>query len=103
MLYPGHWSEQTGVQAAGTNDMTTFFSSLNWLREILFLWSGYEEILQSVQINQMSERELTAVVHCDPYDSDRHDIRNEIKAVTYHNLKIIQTDEGLTATIVFDV
>ena len=26
-----------------------------------------------------------------------------IKAVTYHNLKIIQTDGGLTATVVFDV
>ena len=24
ILYPGHWSEQTGVKTAGTNEMTTF-------------------------------------------------------------------------------
>jgi hypothetical protein len=31
-LYPGHWSEQTGVQAAGTNDNTTFFIPRYWLK-----------------------------------------------------------------------
>src|SRR5512145_1095641 len=25
ILYPGHWSEHTGVQAAGTKESTTFF------------------------------------------------------------------------------
>jgi SHS2 domain-containing protein len=30
-------------------------------------------------------------------------IHKEIKAVTYHNLKITQSDEGLEARIVFDV
>jgi SHS2 domain-containing protein len=31
------------------------------------------------------------------------EIQKEIKAVTYHNLQIIQTPEGLEVTIVFDV
>ena len=31
MLYPGHWSEQTGVQAAGTKERTTFFLPRYWL------------------------------------------------------------------------
>jgi SHS2 domain-containing protein len=30
-------------------------------------------------------------------------LEKHIKAVTYHNLKIIETSEGLKATIVFDV
>ena len=30
-------------------------------------------------------------------------LEKHIKAVTYHNLEIIQTDGGLTATVVFDV
>jgi SHS2 domain-containing protein len=30
-------------------------------------------------------------------------MRKEIKAVTFHNLNIIETDHGLEATIVFDV
>ncbi len=32
ILYPGHWSEHTGVQAAGTNDSTTVFFPRYWLR-----------------------------------------------------------------------
>jgi SHS2 domain-containing protein len=30
-------------------------------------------------------------------------LQKHIKAVTYHNLKIIETDKGLEATVVFDV
>jgi len=30
-------------------------------------------------------------------------MEKHIKAVTYHNLEIVQTARGLTATIVFDV
>jgi SHS2 domain-containing protein len=30
-------------------------------------------------------------------------LESHIKAVTYHNLEIVQTDKGLTATVVFDV
>ncbi|MCK5418414.1 MAG: archease [Desulfobacterales bacterium] len=31
------------------------------------------------------------------------ELEKHIKAVTYHNLKIIKTSQGLEATIVFDV
>jgi SHS2 domain-containing protein len=30
-------------------------------------------------------------------------LEKHIKAVTYHNLEIVQTEKGLTATVVFDV
>jgi SHS2 domain-containing protein len=30
-------------------------------------------------------------------------LEKHIKAVTYHNLQIVQTEKGLTATVVFDV
>jgi len=31
------------------------------------------------------------------------DIQREIKAVTYHDLSILETDDGLEAVVVFDV
>ncbi|HEX6384454.1 MAG TPA: archease, partial [Anaerolineae bacterium] len=31
------------------------------------------------------------------------ELQKHIKAVTYHNLQIIQTEAGLEATVVFDV
>jgi SHS2 domain-containing protein len=31
------------------------------------------------------------------------DLQKHIKAVTYHNLEIVETDQGVEATVVFDV
>jgi SHS2 domain-containing protein len=45
------------------------------------------------------EPRLTAAVEGAPIDS----LAKEIKAVTYHNLAVRETESGLTATIVFDV
>ena len=30
-------------------------------------------------------------------------LENQIKAVTYHNLEIVKTETGMSATVVFDV
>lgn len=43
--------------------------------------------------------QLSAAVEGAPIDS----LAKEIKAVTYHNLVVRETENGLTATIVFDV
>ena len=45
------------------------------------------------------EQRLTATVEGAPIES----IAKEIKAVTYHNLVVRETERGLEATIVFDV
>jgi len=44
-------------------------------------------------------QQLTATVEGAPIES----IAKEIKAVTYHNLAVRETERGLEATIVFDV
>jgi SHS2 domain-containing protein len=47
----------------------------------------------------LNEDTLTAELTCTPIKS----ISKEIKAVTYHNLNIIDTSKGFTTRIVFDV
>ena len=37
------------------------------------------------------------------YGTRLKQLEKHIKAVTYHNLEIVQTGNGLTATVVFDV
>jgi SHS2 domain-containing protein len=37
------------------------------------------------------------------YGSRVTQLEKHIKAVTFHNLEIVQTEKGLTATVVFDV
>lgn len=76
---------------------------VNWLRELLYLWNGEGELLCEVAIASIGENRLQALVTSVPYDAQRHDIRNEIKAVTYHQVDVGQQDGGWVARVYFDV
>ena len=76
---------------------------VNWLRELLYLWNGRELLVKSVNIKTLSQNRLSASVFCDPYDPGRHTIIREIKAVTYHQVRVEPGVSGWEAGIIFDV
>ncbi len=76
---------------------------INWLREILFLWNGEEMLVKKANITSLSENHLSAEVFYDPYDPDRHPIKIEVKAVTYHQIQVTSGPLEWEARIIFDV
>ena len=76
---------------------------VNWLRELLYLWTCKEMLVKTTNISYLTEHELTARVNFDPYDPDRHEIKNEIKAVTYHQIQVEKVPLGWESKIIFDV
>ena len=76
---------------------------VNWLREVLFLWNGERKLVESVQILSISEKKLSAKIFFDSYTPDRHIIRTEIKAVTYHQAYVKRSSFGWEAGIIFDI
>ena len=76
---------------------------VNWLRELLYLWTCKEMLVKTTNISYLTEHELTARVNFDPYDPDRHEIKNEIKAVTYHQIQVEKGLLGWESKIIFDV
>lgn len=76
---------------------------VNWLREILYLWNGKEFLIKSTMIKSVSENEISATVYYDPYDLNSHLIKTEIKAVTYHQIQVIENLACWEARIIFDV
>jgi len=76
---------------------------VNFLREMLYLWTGDEQLVQAVDILQISDTAVHARVSTDRYQPDRHRIRNEIKAVTYHQVDVRRTGQVWQTTLVFDV
>ncbi len=76
---------------------------VNWLREILFLWNGRELLVKTAFIESLTQKNLSAKVTCDPYSPERHVIKTEIKAVTYHQIQVNSTLTGWEAKIIFDV
>ena len=72
---------------------------VDWLSEILY-WAESEQILfQEFNILSLTDTHMTAVLR-----GRRHGQLHSVpKAVTYHNLEIVNTPTALYATIVLDV
>jgi SHS2 domain-containing protein len=76
---------------------------VNWLRELLYMWTGRQMLVKKVDILFISETNLKARVFFDTYSPENHYIKNEIKAVTYHQIKVEKGPKEWLARIIFDV
>jgi SHS2 domain-containing protein len=72
---------------------------VDWLNELIYLHEVEEETYSQFTIETLTATELKARVVGGP---TKHKTR-AIKAATFHDLKIVETESGYQATIVFDV
>ena len=70
-----------------------------WLNELLFLFESEGLAFDRFEILQLEDEDLRAKVSGAPV----REWMKHIKAATYSNLSILQTDAGVEATIVLDV
>ncbi len=72
---------------------------VDWLSELLYLSDRDGVLFDGFEIRRLEPNEIEAIVTGKPAsEPEMH-----IKAVTFHNLEIKQTDGGYEATVVFDV
>jgi SHS2 domain-containing protein len=76
---------------------------INWLREVLYLWNGQAKLVKSVQILSLSEKKISAKIFFDAFAQDRHIIKTEIKAVTYHQVYVKGGPFRWEAGVIFDI
>ncbi len=88
------------VAASGT-DLPDLM--VEWLRELLSLWNMDGCLVKKADVRGIENCRLSAVVNCDVFDPDRHEILADIKAVTYHGIRVEQTEKGWEAYFIFDV
>jgi SHS2 domain-containing protein len=72
---------------------------VNWLNELLYLHETSGVVYVDFEVLELSPQRLEARVEGAPAIR----VRGIIKAATYYDLSIVQTDEGYAATVVFDV
>ena len=72
---------------------------VDWLNELLYLHDTEGESYAAYDIESLSSTELRVTVR----GGKMSEGKIEIKAVTFHDLKIGETERGFEATIVFDV
>ena len=52
---------------------------------------------------QVRDDGLSATARGEPLDPGRHLLKHEVKAITYHELKVSETSEGWLAEVIVDI
>lgn len=76
---------------------------INWLRELLYMFSVYQEVYADFQIHALQPTCLEATVKGEPLNAKKHRFHTELKAVTYHQLSVVQEEGHWKARVLFDV
>ena len=78
----------------------------DFLSEILFLKDTYSMIFRksSIKISKKTDGySINAELFGEKIDAKKHELRNDIKAITLHMFSVEKTKEGYTALVVVDV
>ena len=77
---------------------------ISWLSELLYYFAGPSKILlKDFIIKKLEEKSLEAEACGEQLDLSRHQIKMEIKGVTYHQLKIERLGSQWQCRVIFDV
>ncbi|MEN6559076.1 MAG: archease [Thermoguttaceae bacterium] len=74
----------------------------DWLSELLFIFSTRRLLFCQFQA-QISPDGLNASAQGEPFDPHRHTLDVEVKAITWHALKVERTADGWMAEVIVDV
>jgi SHS2 domain-containing protein len=74
----------------------------DWLRTLLYHFETEHLLLSRFEV-RVSEDGLTAEVWGEPLARDRHELSHEVKAITYHGLRVEPTTDGYLAEVIVDI
>ncbi len=78
------------------------FLLFDWLRELLYRYDGEHMVFCRFEAHVTADG-LTGAAWGEPLDFDRHVPLHEVKAITYHHLRVEQTGAGWLAEVIVDI
>ena len=78
----------------------------DWLAELLYTFHGCRLLLAEFQVDvceAAGDLAMTATARGEPIDLGRHEIDAEVKAITWHGLKVEQHADGWLAEVILDI
>jgi SHS2 domain-containing protein len=76
---------------------------VRWLGEILYQFEGEHKLVTNVCIDLITPSHLDATLEMVAFDPSFHEILSEIKAVTYHQIEVVERGNHWEARIIFDL
>ncbi len=75
---------------------------LDWLDELLYTFDTKRLLFREFEM-RCSPEGLTATARGEPVDRTRHELHMEVKAITYHGLKVERDGDGWLAEVIVDI
>jgi SHS2 domain-containing protein len=74
----------------------------DWLNELLFTFDSRRLVLAKFDVH-VTPTGVQATAWGEPLDPSRHRLDHEVKAITYHGLKVEQHTDGWLAEVIVDI
>ena len=74
----------------------------DWLSEILYLFESERVLLAEFDVEVDAEG-VRGTARGELVDESRHALEHEVKAITYHGLKVEETPDGWLAEVIVDI
>ena len=87
------------IMLSGTDREYLMF---DWLKHLLYLFEEGKGLYGAFEIIVEPDG-LSAIAFGDDYDPARHMLAHEVKAITYHELKVEKTADGWLAEVIVDI
>jgi len=97
-----------GIEKRETREVSVASDDVEALA-VDFLWRVMTVIqddafaVAEVRVTRMSETAIEAELLGEPYDAGRHEYGSEVKAVTWHELKIARQGDQWTGRVILDL
>jgi len=92
--------ERCEIVATGEDTESLLYA---WLAEIVAIADADRLVLRRVEVTSFGADRVTGVAYGERYDHDRHHSGTAIKAVTYHEFLVKQSDGGWIAEVFLDL
>ncbi len=74
----------------------------DWLAELLYRFDTRRQLFSKFEV-RLEDGRLEGTAWGEPMDRTRHDMDREVKAITYHGLKVERQPEGWLAEVIVDI
>lgn len=92
-------TDEAAIAIAGTDREFLLF---DWLRELLVRFDADRMLFGRFAV-KVRDDGLSATAWGEPVDPERHALSREVKAITYHELKVEPIAEGWLAEVIVDI
>jgi len=92
-------AQSVTVELAGEEKEYLLF---DWLKELLYHFDVEHLLLGRFEV-KINDQGLKGTAWGEPLDRSRHNLEHEVKAITYHGLRVEPTADGWLAEVIVDI